>query len=258
MYHQALSRRDFLGCVLGSSALGAAGCTIIGGPKSRPNIVLAVMDTVRADHVAAWGYHRKTTPHLDGLLGHATKFTRVQAPAPYTLPSHASMFTGRWPSEHGADSQRYVNEQQEPHVRELPLRGEFLTLAERLQQAGYATGAFAANTAYLKPRFNVLQGFETQEIEHIPGVRLVERAIPWVTAQKGPFFLFLNLMDAHRPYNLEPRPGVLEGAVPDDPELLNRLRHAALPGDKPLDPELVRQVTSQYDTGVANADAAVG
>ncbi len=102
-------------------------------PADSPNVLLIVMDTVRADRLSLYGYHRPTTPRLEQLAKRGIRFDKVRATAPWTLPSHASMFTGRWPHELGVEWM-------------TPLRGKFPTLAEYLGSRGYATAGFAANT----------------------------------------------------------------------------------------------------------------
>ena len=77
-----------------------------GGPQSKPNIILITMDTVRADHVSVYGYPRDTTPFLKEFARESTLYTRAIAASDYTLPTHASIFTGLYPSWHGAILER--------------------------------------------------------------------------------------------------------------------------------------------------------
>ena len=88
--------------ILVVSLAGLAGC---GGDTARPNVVLVVLDTVRDDHTAGGGGRRGLTPTLDGLAAEGTVFANAFANAPWTPPSHASMFTGMLPSEHGCTHQ---------------------------------------------------------------------------------------------------------------------------------------------------------
>jgi arylsulfatase A-like enzyme len=71
-------------------------------PKAHPDVVLITLDTTRADHMSAYGYPRETTPHLDPLAEDAVRFDAAYAVTSWTLPSHASIFTGKFPSAHGA------------------------------------------------------------------------------------------------------------------------------------------------------------
>src|SRR5439155_4152983 len=100
-------------------------------PRAR-NLVLITIDTLRADHVGAYGYARAHTPALDGLARSGVMFERAYAAAPITLPSHATMLTGRYPSGHGArDNGMRVN-------------GDVPTLATQLKALGFRTAAFVA------------------------------------------------------------------------------------------------------------------
>ena len=114
----------------------------------RPNVLIVVWDTVRADRMSLYGYGRPTTPKLDAWAKDAVVFERATAPGMWTLPSHASMFTGLRQTEHGAM----------PSWRWLDHR--FDTLAELLGGAGYDTFAFSSNLI-ASPMTNLTQGFET-------------------------------------------------------------------------------------------------
>ncbi len=223
-----------------------------------PNVVLLVLDTVRADHISCYGYARKTTPHLDALATESVRYTECRATGPWTLPSHASMFTGRFPFQHRADS--LVNDQ--GVWRELPLKLDHTTLAESLSGIGYRTGAFVANTAYLREEFQLNQGFDEYVVKGEPGVIKNESAFAFVDGGVGPFFLFLNYMDAHRPYNNsrleEERMADLEcsGAQPSA-RLLDRMYQVVLEQGREAPPALVEELTRCYDLGIANADLAV-
>jgi arylsulfatase A-like enzyme len=100
---------------------------------SRPDIVLLVLDTQRADRLSCYGYPRNTTPHLDSFAAEATLFRRSFAAAQWTIPSHSSLFTGLYPASHGAQQT----------TAQLP--AELPTLAERLARHGYHTAAFCNN-----------------------------------------------------------------------------------------------------------------
>ncbi len=100
-----------------------------------PNVLLIVLDTVAAGHLSLYGYSRPTSPTLDELAERGIRFDRVRATTSWTLPSHASMFTGRWPHEVSAGWL-------------TPLDREFPTLADYLGQRGYATAGCVANYTY--------------------------------------------------------------------------------------------------------------
>jgi arylsulfatase A-like enzyme len=115
-------------------------------PPGSPNVLLIMLDTVRADRLSLYGYGRPTSPVLETLAKRGIRFDEARAPAPWTLPSHASMFTGRLPHELGVK-------------RLSPLRGSFPTLAEYLGSRGYATAGFVANTLYCSYDTGLDRGF---------------------------------------------------------------------------------------------------
>ncbi|HZW29908.1 MAG TPA: sulfatase-like hydrolase/transferase [Isosphaeraceae bacterium] len=139
-------------------------------PANSPNVLLIVLDTVRADHLSLYGYPRATSRTLDRLAQRGIRFDEARATAPWTLPSHASLFTGRWP--HELDVQWVT-----------PLRGQFPTLAAYLGSRGYATAGFVANTEYCSSDTGLDRGFTHYEdyvldFAHLRPVRtatLVER-----------------------------------------------------------------------------------
>lgn len=223
-------------------------------PSGPPNVVLIVMDTVRADHVGCYGYERATSPQVDAFAESATRYTRALSSASWTVPSHASMFTGVPPLAHGAHTFPAAHEG--PKVNSL---GEhWLTLAEALSDKGYRTGAFVANAGFLSPKWRLDQGFETYHVERVYAEELNPRVFDWLDEIESPFFLFVNYIDAHRPYNVKPRPGFIDAEVPSGVEDLNRLIEQVLPATGPVDPELARKVIDQYDTAIANLDEQVG
>ena len=103
---QNINRRDVLKCgfcgLAGlSSSLFVTGCAKP-AKMERPNIILIVLDTTRLDHLSCYGYHRNTSPNLDRLAAESVIYTQAIAPSSWTLPSHASLFTGKFTSSHGA------------------------------------------------------------------------------------------------------------------------------------------------------------
>jgi arylsulfatase A-like enzyme len=119
-------------------------------PAGSPNVLLIVLDTVRADHLGLYGYGRDTTPNLARWAKSGVWFGRASSPAPWTLPSHASMLTGRWPHELSAS-----------HLR--PLDATHPTLAEHLASRGYATAGFVANLHYTAADSGLGRGFARYE-----------------------------------------------------------------------------------------------
>jgi arylsulfatase A-like enzyme len=115
-----------------------------------PNVLLIVLDTVRADHTSLHGYRRATTPALERLAKQGIRFDRARATAPWTLASHASIFTGRWPHELAV---KWLT----------PLGGNAPVLAEYLGSHGYATAGFVANTFYCSYDTGLDRGFTHYE-----------------------------------------------------------------------------------------------
>jgi len=192
-------------------------------PESRPgmpNVLLITLDTLRADHVSAYGYSRTTTPNIDRFAMRGVLFEHAFSNASWTLPSHASMLTGRYPHEHGADWRQ-------------PMNARVPMLSEALAARGYATAAFAANTSYVAPEWGLGRGFSRFDIYgasvaddivrtvfgrrlalnilprvgyfDIPGrkraTQLNDEFLDWLSGVKQrPFFAFLNFLDVHDPY----------------------------------------------------------
>jgi arylsulfatase A-like enzyme len=204
-------------------------------------VILIVLDTVRADHLGCYGYPRATSPRLDAFARQATLFRRAFAAAPATLASHASLFTGRHPLEHGA----HAFEVQTPASDNMsPLAAEHLTLAESLAELGYATQGFVANKAYLAERWNLQQGFQGWRVRRVTAARLNDEVEAWLAGmRRRSFHLFLNYMDA-----------------PDSEEhgLLEQLGELVLRGRGEIPGELAGQVVDQYDTAIANLDQELG
>lgn len=181
-----------------------------------PNVLWIVMDTARADALSCYGYRRETTPNIDALAAEGVLYQRAIAAAPWTLPSHASMFTGLLPSKHQCTAEHQF------------LDDHFTTIAEVLAEHGYATLAYS-NNLYASGRHNLAQGFSRFEAflfgrtwrrELLAGqvkdsVRLadygaaetVEVVARWMShaASRGrPFFLFVNFMEPHAAYGSTP------------------------------------------------------
>ncbi len=230
----------------GVGRAGASGSRTMAG-QGAPNVLLIVMDTVRADHLSLYGYRRETSPSLTRLAARGVRFDLARAPAPWTLPSHASMFTGRWPHELGVERLGWLDDRRE-------------TLAEHLRSRGYDTAGFVANTFFCGHESGLARGFDTYQDYPIgPAEVLRSSSLGWLLAQTAsrcggelarifgadpgagitlefarkeasmvsgeflswldrkrsrPFFAFLNYFDAHDPY-LPPRgsPNVLESAA---------------------------------------------
>ena len=174
-------------------ALSAALAGACGGERNeRPDVILITVDTLRADHIGAYGSASTRTPRIDQLAREGTVFTRAVTPMPLTRPAHSSMFTSLYPREHGV-----VN-------NSLALPEENITLAERFRAAGYATAAFVG-VLLLAQESGALQGFEafgTPQNSHRTADEVIPEALAWVASQPAdrPLFLWIHLYDPHLPY----------------------------------------------------------
>jgi arylsulfatase A-like enzyme len=184
-------RRALLALLVVAAAAAALGC---GRPSAPPHVVLVVLDTTRADHLSAYGYERPTTPHLDAFAERSILFEQAFATSSWTVPSHASLFTGLLAITHQATQEREY------------LADEFETLAELLSEAGYETIAFS-NNAWVSPRTNLVQGFDhVGEMWRQRGVgqagRTNEAIRGWLEVRNAsrPFFLFVNYIEPHWTY----------------------------------------------------------
>ena len=147
-------------------------------PAGSPNILLIVMDTVAADHLSLHGYNRRTSPTIDALAERGIRFERVRATSSWTLPSHSSMFTGRWPHELSAGWF-------------TPLGGEHPTAAEFLASHGYATAGFVANYWYCGSDSGLSRGFAMYRDYFFPRLSvlktsaLVDRPLEGLQSDRG-------------------------------------------------------------------------
>jgi len=173
-------------------------------PGGRLNLVLVTIDTLRADRLGCYGYSQIETPNLDRLAKKGVLFENAVAQAPLTAPSHASMFTGVYPTVHTVrDTGGFV------------LPASQATLASILQQQGWDTAAFIG-ASVLNRRFGLNQGFAVYDDEMpkpAPGQppaehperaagEVVDRSIQWLNTQSGkPYFLWAHVYDPHYPYN---------------------------------------------------------
>lgn len=238
-----------------AAAIGIVGLSILQGlflvrgptaaalrPPSKPdapNLLLLTLDTTRADHTLPTGERgRRLCPNLNRFFADGTTFTRAYVPIPNTIASHATIFTGLYPSSHGVHSNQYR------------LDENIATLAEILQAQGYRTAAFVSSFVLEPGHSGMQRGFELYDHNFfhsrlIPGsvarltvvyilsglglFDLLERdartvtdsALAWLEQAKEPFFLWVHYWDPHRPY-APPEPF----AAQSDPDYL---------GDVPLD-----------------------
>jgi arylsulfatase A-like enzyme len=256
------------GLVLLAASLAGA-CASPAGPEP-PTLVFVVLDNVRSDRLSFCGYGRPTSPFLEQLCGRdGSQCTcDAQAPSSWTLPTHASYFTGTEVAQHGAGKGGIGdgNVRLAPGTHARPLDSALPTLAERLAARGYQTVAVSGNPL-VSPASGLTRGFDV--VHHalnfgsLYGADFVER-LGEVLAQvdpERPLFLFLNIADAHRPWF-----GIPEGmdwlpprrrlSFPQKPGRPNRDRRRYVTGQ--ITPAkrayLLEHLGDVYDFGVRRAD----
>ncbi len=227
-------------------------------PRHRRDIVVILWDTTRADRLSAYGYARRTTPWLEEVAKQGVLYEQCRAPAPWTVPSHASIFTGLIPRHHGA-----VDVQS-------PLAPAHYTLAERLRDEGYDTILLSCNVLVGGELNGLGQGFDTirvvpMETQRDPSAVDAADMLDGLLKAKAkdtqragkPLFLFVNLMEPHLPYNppadLE-RPWRPAGATEDEVSLAKRISFpmdmAHNLGVQPLDPRTLSILPGLYDAEI--------
>lgn len=259
-----------------------------------PNVLFLVLDSMRTDRVSCYGHDRETTPNLDQFASSASRFMNAYAPAPWTLPTHTSLFTGLFPSEHGV-----TNAFPDSNLR---LSSEIPTLAEKLRGEGYQTAGFSNNpwvgkTSGLDRGFddfvewNLEIGTETTPEIHSRIDRITSRLHSWVghasrqpiyvlkrpfftdsltrrasswienaSSDDRPWFCFMNLMEAHSPYFPRKRAFRelgLETPGPIEPRILNTKLLAYVMGKADLDNETRERVMDFYDASLRYQDYKV-
>lgn len=273
------------------AALGLAGCGASRPPADGPNVLWVVWDTVRADRLGPYGHDVDTTPELDRWAESARVFDCTSASC-WTIPAHASMFTGLYPSEHGFSEIT------------AKLGDEHETLAELLGGAGYETYLFSANP-FVSERYGFHQGFDVEEHPFDPALR--ERAIELVRAkwhgddagtlpdplsgdnpsnwllkscgelanerlfefldsrdERRPFFAFVNLMEAHtiRMPSEESRARVLDangvGRSYSIDQRQARFQHASTGIEPPIPRGQLDVLRGVYDATLVELDAMLG
>jgi arylsulfatase A-like enzyme len=245
----------------------------------RPNILILLLDTVRAWDMGMYGYGRNTTPNLNQWAAQGAVFERALAPAPWTTLSHAVMWTGRYPTELSVGWR-------------TPLDRTYPTFAEALLDAGYATAGFAGNYLNVGRGTGLARGFLHYEdyplrlipllrqttllgrllavdriaalvgrrrmVQSVVGEQVNQHFLRWLDGHgKQPWFAFLNYFDAHGPY-LPPAPyDTLYFGKPDPPvdRYWNNLQRAY--GPPPLPVQFLAVSLDAYDGGISYLDLQV-
>ena len=217
------------------------------------NLVLISIDTLRADHLSAYGYDRPTSPVLAALADRGVRFDEAVATSHWTAPSHASMLTGLLPTQHGVHTMG-------DDAEALP--DEATTLAERARAAGLQTAAFTAGI-YVSEAGGFSQGFDLWEEGRDPADVRFARATRWLTEERDPdrpFLLFVHSFAVHEPF--DPPPPYDRMFDPDYEEAPDRpwrlpLTETWFAGRRPTAAELA-WVEALYDGGIRATDHALG
>jgi len=256
----------------------------------KPNVILIVMDTVRADHLPMYGYGRDTAPNIREFSEKATLFPRSFASGSMTLSSHASIFTGLYPFQHGAHCTEQLPEGH-------PLSDNLKTIAEDLNEIGYLTLGIVSNYGFLSDVFHMDQGFQYFDnrmpvhffsptkpyyLRQIAGMFLARYVAPErhadvykkaddinkevfslldkVKKEKQPFFLLINYMDAHRPHMPPPPFDTLYPGknASIDTSFNNRMSEEIMTLKRKITDEERNHLISQYDGSIAYLDFQIG
>lgn len=242
----------------------------------KPNIILITLDAGTAGHFSCYGYSRQTTPNLDRLAQRGVQFDNAIAPSSWTLPSFASIFTGLFPHQHGADFSS-------------PLSERFRTIALALKSAGYQTAGFNANMAYGQASQGLARGFDRYEdgsenlrqniVETLIGRAFTKfvymrfyrpdrperqraeeinrHVFRWLSHRTGePYFLFINYFDVHGPYFAPPPYTKHFGELPYG---VAQRAKAWIPGTGhgALNPAEKASLVAGYDNTLAYADSQI-
>ncbi len=213
----------------------------------RPHVLLITVDTLRADHLASYGYHKRTSPAMDKLAEEGVRFDRAYAAIPMTGPSHFSMFTGRYPQEHGARINGVS----------LPDNTKWITVPQVLRRFGYKSAAFVSawplvgRLTRLDRHFDHYDEEMTRSYQLVHSMRWAEDvtrpAIRWLDEHKDEenIFLWVHYFDPHEPYNLRD-----EFA---DPEIVGELDSKRAPRNA----EVANRIR-RYDSEIGYADYHIG
>ncbi|WP_439027910.1 sulfatase-like hydrolase/transferase [Haloarchaeobius sp. DT45] len=253
------------------------------------NVLFVVMDTVRKDHLSVYGYDRPTTPGLEAFAEEAAVYEQAVAPAPWTLPVHASLFTGLYPSQHGAS-------QENPYLEGAT------TLAQTL--SGTHQSACYSSNAWITPYTHLTDGFDDQDnfFEVMPGdflsgpmakawktmndndrlrkiadwlvsvgnkaheylasgegadsktPQVIDQSKDFIDSADGNWFQFINLMDAHLPYH-PPKKYRDEFAPGADPQQVCQNSKEYNCGARDIDDDEWQDIQGLYDAEIRHIDA---
>lgn len=246
--------------------------------QNRPNIIFVLIDALRADRLSCCGYHKHTSPNMDILARGGLFFENAIVSAPWTLPSHASLFTGLFPTEHGATDEN------------LYLREDVPTLAELISESGYFTVAHTAGNGWLSDDTNLMRGFQhfygptyyapprmlgshlmrkirwkirttlkldtkhhfTEALDAVEGYLTLHRN------EGEPLFFFLHLMETHMPYRPSEKAMKkfsLDKVDPGQIRYLQKKFREYRTAPEKMTSEQLRILSDMYDACIATVDS---
>lgn len=235
-----------------NTATAAEGGVLEAPAQTPPNVLIYLIDTLRADHLGSYGYPLPTSPHLDRLAAEAVLFEQATGQSSWTRASVASMLTGLWPVAHGTNR------------RDEVLSDDAITLPELMRQRGYRTAAFLSNP-------NVSEGFGFgQGFDHVVDLGDVDTdaadlhslAMPWIddAGDDRPFFVYIHTIDPHSPY--DPPAEFRQRFAPGVPQEVawtpSRLSPPVQRLKEEASPEEMAEMVGLYDAEIAFNDAAFG
>lgn len=241
-------RRTSLLCLLCAALVAACQSRAPLGTGS-PDVVLVVVDALRADRVRSALDGGAALPHLARLAEDGVFYERASSPATWCIPAHASLLTGRWPSFHGAERRMRAGE-----LVVQPLDAEAATLSEILRTRGLRTAAFVPGRTDLASAYGFDRGFDdfvNDQALAVPA-HMADAVAQWLDGQSGPVFLFVSL-DALRQAKLPfGEPGQVQHLVPRADVTNTTLRTGGSL------PEAHAGIAAEYDSGLEGVDRAVG
>jgi arylsulfatase A-like enzyme len=243
--------------------------------SKQPNILLIVVDTLRSDFISAYGFPHPITPNIDALAHEGVVYENAISPSPWTTPSHASLFTGQYPSRNGVDG------------RNILLDPASKTLAAELSRSGFQTAGFI-NNVYIRRQTGLGRGFQQYEefwgrnecssimllVEFMrekfnpredTGAMETRKAMnDWLHHDwtgKHPFFLFVHLMEPHAPYGT-PASKVQKflppGVTPQQAAKVNQDPEIFISGQLKMTPHDFEILTALYQNDINYVDSVIG
>lgn len=233
------------------------------GIRRLRGIVLIAIDCLRADHVSCYGYHRATTPTIDGLGAKGIVWEQASSVSSWTKPSVASLFTGLYPSQHGAFHGIKRSKDRSVAKTDVLLSGR-PTISEVFTDAGWRCGAFI-NNEQLGTHTRLDRGFETYTPAAGKADRLLAQFEDWLRRDAStPFFAYLHFLEAHWPYKPRRRHIAMFGGDRDANRFRDfsardygRLRQRLARGEATLSGAELEQMMQMYDGAVRRLDGKV-